>query len=65
MSEMHLDFEPRIDEALSRLIADGVDDHNMAMTGQDSWHPVNYVLRSAEGEVAGGFWATSGADGWR
>lgn len=54
MSELQLDFEPRLDEALSRLIADGVDDHNMAMTGHEVWHPVNCLLRSTKGEVMGG-----------
>ena len=51
---LELEFHPLIDEALSRFITDGVGNHNIAMTGEATWHPVNYVLRTGAGEIAGG-----------
>ena len=49
-----MDFEPLADEALRQFITNGVDNHNIAMTGEASWYPVNYVLRSEAGEIGGG-----------
>jgi ribosomal protein S18 acetylase RimI-like enzyme len=54
MDDLHLNFEPLIDGAMSQFITDGVNSHNVAMTGQATWYPVNYVLRSPAGEIAGG-----------
>jgi ribosomal protein S18 acetylase RimI-like enzyme len=54
MDDLNLNFEPLIDGAMSQFITDGVGNYNVAMTGEATWYPVNYVLRSDAGEIAGG-----------
>ena len=54
MGEAELILVPESDEALRRLVADGVDMNNIAVTGIAEWHPANFFLRSAGGEWLGG-----------
>lgn len=52
MDALTLSSEP--DEAIARRISDALDDHNLAMTGVRDWQPVGLVLRTGQGELAGG-----------
>ncbi|MDQ0465297.1 ribosomal protein S18 acetylase RimI-like enzyme [Caulobacter ginsengisoli] len=54
MDELMLSHEAEVDEATARRISDGLDDHNLAMTGVHDWQPVGLVLRTGQGELAGG-----------
>jgi GNAT superfamily N-acetyltransferase len=54
MGDVELILDPEPDEALRRLVADGVDLYNIAVTGVAEWHPANFFIRSAEGEWLGG-----------
>ena len=54
MDKVILSFEPFIDEGTRQFIVNGVDNHNIAATGRADYWPVNFVLRSEQGDVAGG-----------
>lgn len=54
MDALTLSFEAELDETIARRISDGVDDHNLAMTGVHDWQPVGLVLRTSQDELAGG-----------
>ncbi len=54
MREAELILVPEPDEALRRLVADGVDLNNIVVTGIAEWHPANFFLRSTAGEWLGG-----------
>ncbi len=54
MEKLRLDFEPFLDERTQRFLVNGVDNYNIAATGEAAYYPVNFVLRSSQGEVAGG-----------
>ena len=58
MSEPEIVFDALPSEALSRLVQDGVDLHNIAATGIAEWYPVNFFLRSPRGEWMGGLLGT-------
>ena len=62
MEKLSLDFEPFLDEATRQFIVNGVDNHNIAVTGRPDYWPVNFVLRAAQGEVAGGILGQIWAD---
>ena len=54
MSEPQIVFDPLPGEALTRLVIDAVDLHNVAATGIAEWHPANFFLRGEIGEWQGG-----------
>lgn len=51
---LRLDFEPFVSEAISQFIVNGIDNHNIATTGEAAYYPASFVLRSESGEVLGG-----------
>jgi len=51
---IRLEFEPFIDDGARQFIVDGVDNHNIAVTGMPAYFPVNFVLRGERGDVLGG-----------
>jgi GNAT superfamily N-acetyltransferase len=58
VDELRISFEPFPADAASRFIVDGVDNHNIAATGQAAWFPANFLLQSGRGEVLGGLLGT-------
>ena len=62
MDKLSLTFEPFIDEDTRQFIVNGVDNHNIAATGRPDYWPVNFVLRSEHGDVAGGLLGLIWAD---
>ncbi len=54
MSDLEIVFDALPAEALSRLVNEGVDLHNVAATGLSEWYPVNFFLKSPRGEWLGG-----------
>jgi GNAT superfamily N-acetyltransferase len=46
------------DPAVGRLLRDRIDLHNIETTGITEWHPLTFVVRDDDGELAGG------VDGW-
>ena len=54
MDDLNIEFEPFVDGEVRKFINDGVDNHNIAVTGLPSYFPANFVLRSQKGEVLGG-----------
>jgi len=54
MGRLSVDFEPFVDDGVRRFINDGVDNHNIAVTGLPAYFPANFVLRSDRDEVLGG-----------
>jgi GNAT superfamily N-acetyltransferase len=51
--EFRISFEPDNDAA-KQFVTNGVDNHNIAVTGHSAYYPVRYFLRAADGEVLGG-----------
>jgi ribosomal protein S18 acetylase RimI-like enzyme len=54
MGAVRIEFEPRISEEARQSIVDGVDNHNIAITGSRDYFPVNFVLRGEHGDMLGG-----------
>ena len=54
MDNLHLDFEPFVSEAISQFVVNGIDNHNIAVTGEAAYYAANFILRSERGEVLGG-----------
>ncbi len=54
MAEPEIVFTPHADEALVRLVNDGVDLHNIAATGLAEWCPANFFLKGLRGDWLGG-----------
>jgi GNAT superfamily N-acetyltransferase len=54
MERVRLEFEPFVGDRVREFIVNGVDNHNIAITGIASYFPVNFVLRSERGDVIGG-----------
>lgn len=52
----HLEIvmDPLPPDGLARLINEGVDLHNVAITGVAEWYAANFFLRSRDGEWMGG-----------
>ena len=50
----HIEFEPFIDDGARQFIVNGVDYHNIAVTGLPDYFPVNFTLRGARGDLLGG-----------
>jgi GNAT superfamily N-acetyltransferase len=54
MDALQISFEPFLDDGVRQFIVNGVDNHNIAVTGLPAYFPTNFVLRRAGGEVLGG-----------
>lgn len=54
MEATRIAFEPFPDEATQRFLVEGLNYHNVAVSGLADWCPVNFVLRGARGDVLGG-----------
>ena len=51
--ELRISFEPLNDEP-KQFVINGVDNHNIAVTGHSAYYPVQYYLRGKNDEVLGG-----------
>jgi GNAT superfamily N-acetyltransferase len=51
--ELRISFEPLNDEP-KQYVINGVDNHNIAVTGHSAYYPVQYYLRGKSDEVLGG-----------
>ena len=56
MTELQIAFEP-FNDAPRQYVINGVDNHNIAATGESEYFPVNFYLRSKAGDVQGGLLA--------
>jgi GNAT superfamily N-acetyltransferase len=54
MQELEIVFDPLPSDSLSRFITASLASYNIAATGQESWYPVGFFLKSARGEWLGG-----------
>jgi len=54
MTELRIEFEPFPNEAARQFVINGVDNHNIATTGEAAYYPANFFLRDPRGEVLGG-----------
>ena len=54
MEATRIAFEPFLDDATQRFLVEGLNNHNVAMSGLADWCPINFVLRGARGDVLGG-----------
>jgi GNAT superfamily N-acetyltransferase len=54
MQNLELVFDPLPPDALSRFVTESLAAYNVAATGDSSWHPVGFFLKSARGEWLGG-----------
>lgn len=77
MTEPEIVFTPHGAEVLERFVKDGVDLHNVAVTGLSEWCPANFFLHGPRGDCLGGLvgdiwggwlhvrflWVTQGARG--
>jgi hypothetical protein len=57
METLRVAFEPFIGDDIRRFIEEGINNHNLAVTGMPEWFPANFVLRSDSDEVLGGLLA--------
>jgi GNAT superfamily N-acetyltransferase len=51
-------IERSSDPEVRRLLGEQIDVHNLEATGIRQWHPLTFVVRDGDGELA------AGADGW-
>ena len=58
MTELDIVFDPLPTEALTRLVTEAVDLHNIAATGIAEWYPANFFLKSVREEWMGGLLGT-------
>ena len=56
MADLRISFEPHND-APKQFVINGVDNHNIAVTGHSAYYPVAYYLRGDNDEVLGGLLA--------
>ena len=54
MEDLQLVFEPLPGGTLREFISENINNLNFARTGQATWHPVGYFLKSARGEWLAG-----------
>ena len=54
MTELRIEFEPFPNEAARQFVINGVDNYNIATTGEAAYYPANFFLRDPRGEVLGG-----------
>jgi hypothetical protein len=53
-SDLEFVFDPLPSEALTRFVSDHVVNVNFARTGVSAWHPINFFVKNARGEILGG-----------
>jgi ribosomal protein S18 acetylase RimI-like enzyme len=54
MEELQIVFNPLPGDSLSRFVTESLASYNIAATGQESWYPVGFFLKSSRGEWLGG-----------
>jgi len=54
MKELRIEFEPFPNEAARQFVINGVDNYNIATTGEAAYYPANFFLRDPRGEILGG-----------
>jgi GNAT superfamily N-acetyltransferase len=54
MMELHIDLEPFPSEAARQFVINGIDNYNIAITGEAAYYPANFFLKDSRGEVLGG-----------
>ena len=54
MTELRIEFEPFPNEAARQFVINGVDNYNIATTGEAAYYPANFFLRDPRGEILGG-----------
>jgi len=54
MEEFEIVFDPLPPDALSRFATESLAAYNVAVTGESSWYPVSFFLKSSGGEWLGG-----------
>jgi GNAT superfamily N-acetyltransferase len=54
MEKLEIVFDPLPGDALSRFITESLASYNIAATGQESWYPLGFFLRSGSREWLGG-----------
>ena len=54
MEELKVVFDPLPSDSLSRFVTESLSSYNIAATGQESWYPVGFFLKSGRGEWLGG-----------
>jgi len=54
MGPLRIVFEQTAEEAVRRIVMDGVDLHNVAATGHSAFYPMCFLLRSVRDEIVGG-----------
>src|SRR5262249_32975465 len=64
MDEPEIVFDPLPSDSLSRFVTESLGSYNIAATGQESWYPVGFFLKSGRGEWLGGLLGTIWG-GWR
>ena len=54
MEELEIVFDPLPGDSLTRFVTESLGSYNIAATGQESWYPVGFFLKSGRGEWLGG-----------
>jgi GNAT superfamily N-acetyltransferase len=54
VEEPEIVFDPLPGDALSRFVTESLASYNIAATGEESWYPVGFFLKSGRGEWLGG-----------
>jgi GNAT superfamily N-acetyltransferase len=54
MMELHIDLEQFPNEAGRQFVINGIDNYNIAITGEAVYYPANFFLKDLRGEVLGG-----------
>ena len=54
MMDLHIDLEQFPNEAARQFVINGIDNYNIAITGEAVYYPVNFFLKDSRGEVLGG-----------
>ena len=52
--KLEIVFDPLPGDSLSRFVTESLALYNVAATGQESWYPVGFFLKSSRGEWLGG-----------
>src|SRR5205807_10383040 len=58
MQDLEIVFDPLPGDALRRFVVDQLDAHVLTATGEASYYPVGYFLKSPRGEWLGGLLGT-------
>jgi hypothetical protein len=57
MQDVEIVFDPLPGDTLTRFVTESLAAYNVAATGDSSWYPVGFFLKSARGEWLGGLLA--------